>query len=111
MPCCTCSAQAPEQVEYGAEHYRPQSADTSTIVNQLFEKYQVEGLTMPYTMEDFRRDVAREHVHELTPEERLAGLPLEQILAALPPEKIEAYLKRLPPKRATTRKKKRKPPD
>ena len=24
----------------------------------------LEGLTMPYTMEDFRRDVALEHVHK-----------------------------------------------
>jgi hypothetical protein len=41
---------------------------------------------MPYTMEDFKRDVAREHLHELTAEERLAGLRAEQ---------VEAYLKRL----------------
>jgi hypothetical protein len=58
---------ASQQVQDGAEHYRLQSADTSTIVNELFAKYRLEGLTMPHTMEDFRRDVAREHVHELTP--------------------------------------------
>jgi hypothetical protein len=117
---------APEQVQYGEEHYRMQSADTTSIVNQLFADYRMEGLTMPYTMEDFRRDVAREHVHELTPEERLAGLPPEERLAGLPPEQrlqglspeerlaglpreqIEAYLKRLGRKPATTRKKKPK---
>jgi hypothetical protein len=68
----------------------------------------MEGLTMPYTMEDFRREVAREHVHELTAEERLAGLSPEQILARLPPEQIEAYLKRLGNRAATTKKKKPK---
>ena len=73
-----------------------QLADTSTIVNQLFADYRVEGLTMPYTMADFRRDYVREHVNDLTPEERLA---------VLPPERIEAYLKRLAKKPATTRKK------
>ena len=98
----------PEQVQYGAEHYRLQSDETSTIVNQLFAEYRVQGLTMPYTMADFRRDLAREHLHELTPEERLAGLPPEQILAALPPEQIEAYLKRLGKRPANTRKKKPK---
>jgi hypothetical protein len=58
---------APQQVQYGAEHHRLQSADPSTIINELFTKYRLEGLTMPYTTEDFRRDVAWEHVHELTP--------------------------------------------
>ena len=67
-----------------------------SIVNELFADYRMEGLTMPYSIEDFRRDVARKHVHELTPEERLAGLP---------PEQIEAYLQRLAKKPATTRKK------
>src|SRR5207244_2430906 len=70
----------PDQVQYGAEHHRLQSPDTSSIVNDLFGQYRVEGLTMPYTMADYRRDVAREHLHELTVEERLAGLRLEQIL-------------------------------
>jgi hypothetical protein len=75
----------------------------TTVVNQLFAEYRVEGLTMPYTMEDFRREVAREHLHEilkrLSPEERLAGLP---------PEQIEAYLRRLEKKPPVTTRKKRK---
>jgi len=29
---------------------------------------------MPYTMEDFRRDYAKEHLKDLTPDERLEGL-------------------------------------
>jgi hypothetical protein len=54
------------------------------------------GLAMPYTMEDFKREVAREHLHELTAEERLAGLPAEQ----------DAYLKRLRKRPAKKGKKK-----
>jgi hypothetical protein len=96
---------APEQVQYGAEHYQVQSADTSTIIKYLFADYRVEGLNMPYTMEDFRREIAREHVQELTVEERLRGLSPEECLAALPPRQIEAYLKRLRKKPATKRKK------
>ena len=88
---------APEQVQYGATHYRLQSADTSSIVCQLFADYRLEGLTMPYTIEDWRRDFTREHMQDFTVEERLAGLPAEQ---------IEAYLKRLRKKRSTTKKKK-----
>ena len=76
----------PGVVQFGAEHYRRHTNDMSTVVNKLFENYQLEGQDMPYTMEDFRRDVAREQLHELTPEERLAGLSAEQ---------IRAYLKKL----------------
>src|SRR5262245_33166649 len=44
------------RVGYGAEHYQRRSQNTSTLLDRLFEGYQQEGLAMPYTMEDFRRD-------------------------------------------------------
>ncbi len=57
---------------------------------------------MPYTMEDFRRDFVKEFLNELTPEERLAGLSLDDFLAGLSPEQRAELLKRLqsgqPPK-------------
>src|SRR5204863_9579715 len=86
---------APEQVQYGAEHYRVQSADMSTIAKQLFAAYHVEGLTMPYTIHDFKREIALENLHELTVEERVHGLSPEELLSALPAQQIEVYLKRL----------------
>lgn len=43
-------------------------------------------MAVPYTMEDFRRDYVKEHLKDLTPEERLEGLL---------PEEIERYLQRL----------------
>jgi hypothetical protein len=120
---------APEQVQYGAEHYRVHAADTSTIVNKLFAEYRVEGLPMPYTMEDFKREIAeglwpepeervpvQEVLKRFSPEERLAGLPAEEILkhfsaeerlAGLSADQIEAYLKGLG-KKATSRKKRPK---
>jgi hypothetical protein len=79
-------SHAPEAVGYGQSHYRQHSADTSTLIQQLLEAYKREGLNMPYTMEDFRRDFTREHLDLLTPEERLQGLSPEEILKALPPE-------------------------
>ena len=64
---------------------------------------------MPYTMEDFRRGYVREHLKDLTPEEilaslsveqrvawlkeRLKGLTIDQILAALSPEQIAGLRK------------------
>jgi hypothetical protein len=59
---------------------------------------------MAMTMEEFRRYYLRDHLEELTPEERLKGLSPEELLKALPPEErlkglsreqIENYLKRL----------------
>ena len=31
----------------------------STVINELFDNYQLEGVDMSYTIEDFRRDVTR----------------------------------------------------
>jgi len=70
---------------------------------------------MSYTMEDFRREYAKEIEDErrelakellkimppeeilegLLPEERLKGLPLEERLKGLSAEEIEGYLRRL----------------
>ena len=94
----------PERVRRVAAAYRPRSRDISTLLYQLFEKYQQEGVVMPYTMEDFRRDFTREHLHLLTAEERLQGLAAEERLRGLPAEErlkelsleeIRAYLARL----------------
>lgn len=85
-----------QQVAYGAAHYRQRSESTSTLLDQLFERYQGEGITMPYTMDDFRRDYILEHFKELTPSQKrkaLEGLPLEERLEGLSPQQIEHYLK------------------
>ncbi len=72
-------------VRYGAEHYRQRSDETSTLLNRLFEQYRKEGTSMPYTMEDFRRDYVRDHLKDLTPEEIRKGLPPEMLREVLPP--------------------------
>jgi hypothetical protein len=123
---------AQEQVKFGAEHYRLQSPDTSSIVNQLFGEYRQEGITMPYTMEDFRREVIREYLQELTPRQRreflqeltpqqrrgflqqltaeqrrefLQQLTPEERLSGLTADEIKAYLAQLDRSRETKRKK------
>ena len=55
--------------KYGAEHYSFLSTELSSIINDIFGQYRHEGLTMPYTIEDYRCDVAREVMSEMTPEE------------------------------------------
>lgn len=119
-----------DQIQYGREHYRIKASDTSTIVNQLVTEYRLEGLNMPYTIKDLRKEIALEYLKELTPqerwkmldkafpeqrlaglpvEERLAGLPAEKLLEQLAPEQIEAYLNRLRKESPASRKRKPKP--
>jgi len=85
---------APDQVAFAVNAYRQRSKETSTLLSQLFEGYKKEGLPMPYTMADFRRDYVKEHLKDLTPEERLEGLPLDERLKDVSPEDIEQYLRR-----------------
>lgn len=83
-----------ERIRTAIEDLDWEHGEASTVLSQLLELYELEGLKMPYTMEDFHRDFLREHIHELPPEERLKGLPPEERLKGLPPEE---RLKGLPP--------------
>lgn len=98
---------AEKKVVYGAAHYHRRTKAISSLLDQLFEDYQTEGITMPYTMEEFGRDYAKKNLKKLTTEERLEGLPPEERLRglspeelarALPPEILEALKQQIPPK-------------
>ena len=78
----------PHKVATGATHYQGHLRGVSTIMNQLFECYELEGMAMSYTMEDFLREAGKEILEKLSPEERLRGLPPEERLRGLPPEVI-----------------------
>jgi hypothetical protein len=106
---------SPELVGFGQTAYQRRSENTSLVLRQLFERFRGEGFTMSYTMEDFKRDVAKEDfqklspqsqrevlrsllLESLSPEERrelLESLSLEDRLAGLSPEQIQQYLDRL----------------
>jgi hypothetical protein len=103
---------SPELVGFGRTAYRRRSENTSMVLGQLFAKMQGEGFAMSYTMEDFKRDLKRQHFLQLTPEElqeELQSLPLEKRLAGLSVEQIREYLDRMTAERpAETRKPRRK---
>ncbi len=102
-----------DKVRFALENYRWRMDDGSTVINQLLEKYSLEGLTMPYTMEQFRKEYIKAHLGDLDPEEilsrfkpderlkglkpheRLKGLKPHERLKGLKPEEIETYLKKL----------------
>jgi hypothetical protein len=91
---------SPEQVRYGVAHYRQRAEETSTLLDQLYQGYQREGLAMPYTMEDFRCEYILEHLAELPPDVRrkaLQRLSAVELLEALSPEERREALKALSP--------------
>jgi hypothetical protein len=78
-----------DQVRYGTLHYHLRSTETSTLLRQLFQRYQLEASLMPTGMEQlkqFAKETIEELLKELPPKERLKGLSPEQLLAALSPE-------------------------
>jgi len=82
-----------EKVQFGAAQYQWRQSDKSGIVNEFYKHYHIEGVAMPYTWNDYYRQVTHEHLNWLTPEERLEGLPAKERLKGLP---AEERLKGLP---------------
>ncbi len=105
------------RVRHGAETYRWKERDCSSVVNQLYWLYDAEGIDMPYTIEQFKKDMVLDHIDLLDPEdrlkglraedrlrglradERLKGLRAEERLKDLSVEEIEAYLRKISRKR------------
>lgn len=71
------------KVKYGAEHYY-HKLNKSSVVNQLYEQYKLEGIDMPYTLEDFEKDYTKGHLHFLNADERLEGLSATERVKGLP---------------------------
>jgi hypothetical protein len=92
-----------QRVGYGAGQYKRRSPDTSTLLGRLLGKYHGEGIAMSYTMNDFRRDYAKEHFKHLTPQEQREALESltpegqREVLQSLTPEVHREFLRRLPP--------------
>ncbi|MCG8669433.1 MAG: hypothetical protein MI867_08455 [Pseudomonadales bacterium] len=86
-------SRVPENVRYGVDHYRWKDDQLSTITQELYEQYKTEGIIVPYTAEDYKREQRARFLAEATPEERIAGFTLEQRLIGLKPEERLAGLK------------------
>jgi hypothetical protein len=84
----------PERIATAFRRLRPRLEFWSSLLNKLLRYYGLEGMPMPYTMEDFKREAAEELLNELTPEQRVEGLSPEQLLSLLPLAEIEKYLKK-----------------
>jgi hypothetical protein len=86
----------PPKIKYGVAHYHGRLDEMSSAVNQLIIRYQDERIIdMPYTLEDYRKEVERNVLSSITPErileeyshdELLKGIPTEQRLKGFPAE-------------------------
>ncbi|MDU9051106.1 MAG: hypothetical protein Q3M30_19870 [Candidatus Electrothrix sp. Rat3] len=103
----------PGEVEFAARQYRGKTQEISTVLNSLFDNYNLEGFPVSYTMKDFQRDYVKNHLGLLSPDDRLKGLSPGEVLRqfssdevlkqfspddrlkGLSPEEIELYLKKL----------------
>jgi hypothetical protein len=98
-------------VAFGSSAYRQRSENTSALLGQLFERFQGEGLVMPFTMQDFQRQYVKEHFSQLTPQEQeelLRSLPPEKRLAGLSEEQVRQFLDKLAADRAPRQRKTRR---
>jgi hypothetical protein len=88
-----------DQVKYAAEHYRPHSTETSTLLYQLFQRYRLEEHLMPDVMQEFVRETIATIIKETPPEKLLEHVTIEQRLEGLSKEELlqlqEALAKRL----------------
>jgi hypothetical protein len=101
----------PEAVRRGAAAYGWRRNDLSTVMNRLLLKYRAEGIVMPYTVEDYKREIVEEVIGDLPADEvmkhysadlrlkglsadiRLKGLSADEVLKRYPADEV---LKRYP---------------
>ena len=81
-------------MKWGDANYQNRSKDMSTIINQVFERCREEGIAVSYTMEEFRRDYTREHLHLLSPDEVLSHYKPDEVLSHYKPEQLISVLTR-----------------
>ncbi len=83
-----------KKVQYGVSNYEGKMDEMGSTINQLLIKYRAGGINMPYTVEDYREELKRNVLNNLTVKERIEGLPIEDLLKWFPTEEIEAFLKK-----------------
>jgi len=75
------------KVLFGQQNYGWQRPDLSSIINDLFKHYLMEGI-MSYTVADYVKEYRKNFLQELSVEERLADLSPDQRLQGLSPDEV-----------------------
>lgn len=91
-----------EKVRWAARRFRPKRLDGSTILNDLFKFYKMEGLSMPYTIEEYMAEAVPRLLRSLPPQMILKEIPAQELLKEIPTEEllknipVEERLKNIP---------------
>ena len=76
-----------ENIEFGLKKYQWNREDIKHfVINEMFQRFEKEGIQMSYTVEDFKREVLLKNLPSLSVEDRLKGLRPEDRLKGLRPE-------------------------
>lgn len=76
----------PKRIAYAASILSEETDIARGMLARALKQYKLEGLEMPYTLEDAKRELIDFYVSEATPEQRLKGLPPEELSKRLSPE-------------------------
>src|SRR3990172_8558243 len=77
-----------ERVQYGRDSYQWKNLDFSQVINDIFKYYQIEGLTMSYTKEDYFREKREEMLATITVDDVLKRIPVDDVLKRIPSEEV-----------------------
>ena len=76
-----------ENIDFGFSKYQWKREDLKfLVIKEMYHRLKKEGIQMSYTVEDFKREVAKKTLHTLSVEDRLKGLRPEDRLKGLRPE-------------------------
>jgi hypothetical protein len=75
------------KVLFGQENYEWQQPDWSSVSDELFKHYQLEGI-MSYTIADYVKEYRKNLLPNLSVEERLTGRSPDQRLHGLSPDEV-----------------------
>src|SRR3990172_6134067 len=81
------------RVQYGRDSYQWKNLDFSEVINDIFKYYQIGGLPMSYTAEDYFREKREEMLATITVDDVLKRIPVDDILKRIP---VDDILKRIP---------------
>ncbi|MEM7134249.1 MAG: hypothetical protein AAF702_48715 [Chloroflexota bacterium] len=80
-----------ENIEYGAIQYRSKLEEMSSVLDRLFKFYQLEGIHMSYSFEQFEKEHFLDKVPEMLQDEEVQPGLLETFLKYLSLDKILSW--------------------
>jgi len=76
-----------DHISFGLGEYKWKRNDLKyLVIKEMYQRLKEEGIQMSYTVEDFKREVAKNSLHTLSVKDRLEGLRPEDVFNMFQPE-------------------------